>query len=156
MLRRGGLADYQHLSLAESSGDVRARARVAQRFAMQRSTVPDSHIHLRLSFLEVAAGTLRRAPPAQNFAGPIGNLKAHQNTATLVTVVVAWSESVSKRSNYREGLDAIRMQSQTSVLAASPSNELCVRLCIPKDSPAAAILRDERFSLNTKSVNRRK
>src|ERR1700741_4752314 len=53
MVRRGGLADCQPLSLAESSGDVSARARIAQRFAMQRSTVPDSHIHLRFSFLEV-------------------------------------------------------------------------------------------------------
>src|SRR6202041_420863 len=53
MLRRGGLANYQHLSFAESSGYVSARARIAQRFAMQRSTVLDSHIHLRLSFLEV-------------------------------------------------------------------------------------------------------
>src|SRR6202041_3651670 len=105
------------------TSNVSARARIAQRFAMQRSTVLDSHIHLRLSLSRSAAGTLRLAPPAQNVAGPIGNLRAHENTATLVTVVVAWSESASKRSNYREGLDAIRVQSQTSVRNADPSNE---------------------------------
>lgn len=43
-------------------------------------------------------------------------------------------------SNYREGLDGFRMQSQTSVRNADPSNELCVRLCIPKGSPTATTL----------------
>ena len=52
------------------------------------------------------------------------------------SVDVARIESVSKRSNYREGLDPNRVQPQTSVTAASPSNELCVRLCIPRSSPA--------------------
>ena len=32
------------------------------------------------------------------------------------------------------------MQSQTSVRNADPSNELCVRLCIPKSSPATTTL----------------
>jgi len=40
------------------------------------------------------------------------------------TLVVARNESESKRSGYREGLEPNRVQSQTSVMAASLSNEL--------------------------------
>src|ERR1700690_11725 len=52
MIRRSRLTDHQHLSFAITSGDVSARAGVAQRFAVQRSTVLDSHIHLCHLFLK--------------------------------------------------------------------------------------------------------
>jgi len=77
-----------------------------------------------------------------------------KNYARIGCGCLEWSES--KRSGYREGLDPNRVQSQTSAIVASPSNELSIRLCIPKSSPVSTILRNQRFRLNTKSPNRRK
>jgi len=82
----------------------------------------DSHIHLIRSFLRNLTTPWLAEPANSPGESPIGRRMRMQ--LRPFTLVVARNESESKRSGYREGLEPNRVQSQTSVMAASLSNEL--------------------------------